>query len=187
MPTEMQVEFTYTMDDLTAMQRFVTQNGPPTQIYVSWALYIEAFCLTFYFVYRLFFGSPFYLTLALLVDGVVVATIVTLWLITRRRIAQTYRRLPQTAPHLLTPRLLRITPGGVFQRSGAGESMAYWSALAGITQTAHAVYFWLPNLGRHTSSPQAYVAPRHAFASDAEMHQFADLAHGYLSAAQAAG
>jgi len=186
-PQEKQVEFNYTVDDIKAHYAFCNaRNGVPER----WPTRLSPWLLAMALLVsvRVFAGpEPLSATaLGLCVSGLayqIISSRIRNYSLERWQ-KRWYEALPTDAPHLFESQLHRVTPTGFFFRDARGESVTYWGALDDVAETCNAVYFvWSCLNDEH---PAAILStPRHAFASDAEMHQLAELARGFLNEAQA--
>jgi len=183
MQNEKQIEFALTIGDIKAIDRFSDLQNRPLQRprWIGWGIE-QAVFTAFLIVYGVFVGVDVCWAFVAGIDFCFVLTIFSSFRLADKQRKQNYQSLQSAAPQLFTTRLFRIGPSGVFQQSSLGERLTYWSEIANVTETEKAVYFLTRPLGKN-GAQEFYTAPRHAFASDAEMSAFADLARGYWSAA----
>ena len=85
------------------------------------------------------------------------------------------RRMRRVPERILGARMARIGPDGLFGRFPRREVLTYWKAITEITEDQDYLFFF-------TGPSNAYVIPKRAFASAADLDRFRESANSYWSA-----
>jgi len=161
----MEVTFTFTREDYLHFIEFWARRNRPKylrrafrEVCILGGLYVVLFLLV---------GMPDALALGLAVFLAISCTVFLGWKRKRRM-----QRVPQ---RILGARMTRIGPDGLFGRFPRREVLSYWSGITEIAEDEDYLFFF-------TGPSNAYVVPKRAFASAADLAQFRDAANSYWNA-----
>ena len=161
----LEVTFTFSREDYLHFIEFRAQRDRPK--YLRRAFREVCILGGLYVVLFLLIRMPDVLAIGLAAFLAICCTVFLDWKRTRRM-----RRVPE---HILGERLMRIGPDGLFGRFPRREVLSYWSGIQEIAEDEGYLFFF-------TGPSNAYVIPKRAFETAADLAQFRDAANSYWNA-----